>query len=84
MQADRRPAGSPGEADADAPADGDPGDLLRTPLQAARGTLDLILCGEAGPLGTSLLLQLAALGEALDQLETAIERALPGAPRGDG
>jgi hypothetical protein len=79
MQPTRRPDAAPG--DADALLEQDPGDLLRTPLQAARGTLDLILCGEGGPLCASLLPLLGELRQALDQLESAIERTLPGVVR---
>ncbi len=80
MQPDRRPDGAPDDPE-DALLDHDPGDLLRTPLQAARGTLDLILCGEGGPIGASLLPLLGELRQALDQLEAAVERALPAAVR---
>lgn len=79
MQPARRLADRPREADDDPPDAADPGDLLRTPLQAARGILDMILCGEAGPLAAPLLSYLAELGQALDRLEAAVEQALPGA-----
>jgi hypothetical protein len=54
----------------------DPGDALRTPLQAIRTAADIILAGEAGPIGREALLLVATIVEASLGLEAAIEQHL--------
>lgn len=54
----------------------DPGDALRTPLHVARSAVELILSGDAGPVGGDAITLLTDIAAALDELEDAVQRLL--------